>query len=158
MKRTVTNGILVKVAMGLESEDGARLNYSIPERVIPEIKTIPEYECALDKAAEDFFLYGSDDDILAILQDAKKHQIVPREYKSVDIRNFDTNGVSIRKASIKYNTECKVSINIYFTFGSVKITANKVVISGKPKLTSNLCKLIEACQDTIGKIQKALRS
>ena len=157
MKRSVTNTIVTQITMGIESQQGARLDFCIPDKIIPDTKTIPEYESALDRAVQEFFLYCSDDDIIAILKDAKEHQAVPREYKSQDIRNFDTNGVTIRKASLGYNTKGKVAIKIYFTFGSVKITENKVVISGRPRLSSNLCKLIEACQDSISRIQRILK-
>ena len=157
MKHSVTRTIINQSAMGMESKQGARLDFCFQDKVIPETKTIPEYESALDKAVQEFFWYCSDDDIIAVLKDAKEHQSVPREYRSTDVRNFDTNGVAIRKASLGYNTEGKVAIKIYFTFGRVKITANKVEISGKPRLTVNLCKLIEAIQESITRIQKILK-
>jgi len=157
MKRSVTNTIVTQITMGIESQQGARLDFCIPDKIIPDTKTIPEYVSALDRAVQEFFLYCSDDDIIAILKDAKEHQAVPREYKSQDVRNFDTNGVTIRKASLGYNTGGKVAIKIYFTFGRVKITANKVEISGRPRLTVNLCKLIEAIQESITRIQKILK-
>ena len=157
MKRSVTNSILFQVAMGLESERGARLDYYVPDKIIPDIKTIPAYESALDKAVYEFFLYGSDDDIFMILKDAKESGAIPREYKSLDVRNFESNGVPIQKANLGYNAKGKVNIKIHFTFGSVKIVADKVEISGRPKLSSNLCKIIEACQDSITRIQRILK-
>ena len=157
MKHSFTQSAVARIVTSIENESCAQMHAELQERVLPETKTISEYVCALDRAAREFFLYGSDDDILAVLKDARKHQSCPSAYKLVDDERFETNGLSVRKAIFSYDTSGKVTIKLYFSYGNVKISDNKVVVIGGITITPELGKLIGACQHTILRMQNVLK-
>ena len=155
MKHSFVRTEINRITNSIESESVERR--IIQERLIPEKKTIPEYRCALDVATETFFFYGCDDDFLAILDDAMKHQRCPRDYKSFEVENFTTNGVYVRQGVVSYDTSGKVTIKITFCYGKAKINANNLKLSGGVTITPNIGKLIGACQHTILRIENILR-
>ena len=141
----------------LSSRYGQSLNSSFEEKVIPEKKTISEYVSALDRAVETFFQWGDNDDIFAILKDAKNNNLVPREYNSQNIERFETYGMVIRKANISYKKNVGIKARLYVGFGSVIITPNFSKITKQVTINDKLGKIVNLVQETLQKMEKYIK-
>lgn len=155
MKQGVARGIVNQITLAIESEQCAR--HAVNESIIPEKKTISEYESALDKATRKFFLDGRDEEMINVLNDAKQHDLMPKDYKSFDVKNFYRHGMFIRKAYITYENKKNIVFKIFFIYGSIKVTNNTVNISGDIELTEGIFKLIKDCKNSAVKIKKILK-
>ena len=119
----------------------------------PRERTVDWYIALLNKACEDFFMYADDDNLLEILQDAKKNEVDIKEYKSIPVKRFDTFNVSIRKATLFWNSK-GANVVLYIGFARVLISAKK--FKGKIEFSQNLKKIIKTIQETLAKIDKLL--
>lgn len=154
MERNVEYQIINSACNLIASRQGYR-GERLPPPVIPEIKKITEYVSALDRAICKFFNTGDSKDIFLVLKDARENDMLPKAYRSIAVKKVEPY-VRARKATLAY-TNGKVKINIFFTFDKIVITSNKVIISGKPKITTELGMIINESQEMIEKIERILK-
>lgn len=155
MKQSAVQRILSDSANHVTSQRGAETYSSFEGKIVPEIKTIPEYVSALDRAVELFFRDGNDKDILAILKDAKMNNLVPKRYKSPDVIKINRNGVIIKKANMIYSRD-GIIIRLYIGFGRVGITPKYSKIDEQVLITTELGNYVYSIQRTLKKMQKLI--
>lgn len=155
MKQSVTQKILSDAANRVSSQRGIGLSSSNDEFYIPNEKTITAYESALDRALETFWKYGCDDDVIRILNDAKKYNRIPKRYISQPVKSFHTCNVYVRKAYISIE-KGKVKAHLYISFGNISITSNMTKITKEITIDDNLGKIVDSIRETIQKIEKII--
>lgn len=154
MKQSAVQQMLSDSAKHVSSQRGADMNSSYEGAILQ--KTISGYESLMDRAVEDFFWYGDDDELFAILKEAKENNRVPKKYMSQKIVNFNTCNIYVRKANLSYE-KGMIIVRMYIGFGSVKITPNFTKITKGITINDNLGKVVKSIQETLTKVEKYIK-
>ena len=157
MKHSVTQKLLTDAANHVASKRGIEIGSSSEEICIPKIKNVSYYESALDKAVRTLIEYGAEDDMLAIIKDAKENKKMPTEYKTNGIENVRTYSLFFREVKLVIKKGNKVSMKFYSKFGSITITPIDVTITKQVVINNRLGDFIKTMQKCLDKIEKELK-
>ena len=158
-KNSVTNRILADAANHVVSERSQYLKEFEDELVLPDNpheRTVAWYVSVLDRACRVFFLYGNDDKLFEVLQDAKKNNVRVQEYLSVPTKKFRTYNVYVKKAVLFWENSANPKVRMFTNFGSILLTESKVITRGDVKSSEALKKVECFIQETLGKIEELL--
>lgn len=156
MKHGPAKQMMIGAANHIANQMGIAANNSHQEKFVPDIKTIPSYERALDMAVIALVECWNVDGILAILQDAKKNNCRIREYTSGELEKLETSNFYIRKGFLKIKKE-KCYLKFFLRFGSITITPQETVITKQVVINDKLGEFVRSFQKSLKKIERELK-